>query len=77
MKKCLVMIEEDLSVSAIDKLSDIKIDLEEKIAGIISLEEDSCTTHDEYQQLYKLHSTFQNVCICTAIMLKIIALYLI
>ena len=58
MKKCLVVIEKDLIVPTIDELSDIKIDLEEKMAEIISLEEDFCTTHDEYQQLYKLCSTF-------------------
>ena len=77
MKKYLDLIEEDLTVPAIGKLSDIKIDLEEKMAEIISLEEASCGTHDEYQQLYKLRSTFQNVCIHTAVMLEIGALYLI
>ena len=33
MKKCLELIEEDLIAPAIDKLSDIKIDLEEKMTG--------------------------------------------
>ena len=71
MKKCLELIEEDLIPPAIDKLSDIKIDLGEKMVKIISLEEDSCGTHDEYQQFYKLCSTFKKVCIHTAVMRKL------
>ena len=47
MKTCLVVIEEDLLVPAIGELSDIKIDLEEKMAEMISLEEDLCTAHNE------------------------------
>ena len=57
IKKCLVVIEDNLILPVIDELSDIKIDLEKKMAEIISLEEGSCTAHDEYQQLYKLCST--------------------
>ena len=59
MKKCLELIEEDLITPAIDKLSDMKIDLEEKMVEIISLQEDSCGTEDEFEQLYKLRSTFK------------------
>ena len=77
MKKCLELIEEHLIAPAIDKLSDMKIDLEEKMVEIISLEEDSCGTDDEYEQLYKLRSTLKKVCIHTAVMLEIGALYLI
>ena len=74
MKKCLDLIEEDLIVPAIDKLLDIKIDLEEKTSEIISLEEASCGTHAGYQQLDKLRSTFRKVCIDTAVMLEILGL---
>ena len=58
MRKCLVMIEEDLNRFVIDKLSDIKIDLEEKMGEIKSLEKESSAADDEYQQLFDLHSTF-------------------
>lgn len=77
MRKCLVMIEEDLNRLVIHKLSDIKIDLEEKMGEIKSLEEESSAADDEYQQLFGLRSTFRNVCIHTAVMLEIGALYLI
>ena len=52
------MIEEDLNRFVIDKLSDIKIDLEEKMGEIKSLEKESSAADDEYQQLFDLHSTF-------------------
>ena len=77
MRKCLVMIEEDLNRFVIDKLADIKIDLEEKMGEIKSLEKESSAADDEYQQLFDLRSTFRNVCIHTAVMLEIGALYLI
>ena len=44
---------------------------------IISLEEDSCATHNQYKQLFELRSTFREVCIRTAVMLEIGAMYLI
>ena len=71
------MIEEDLNRFVIDKLADIKIDLEEKMGEIKSLEKESSAADDEYQQLFDLRSTFRNVCIHTAVMLEIGALYLI
>ena len=77
MKKCVHVIEEDLIGPAIDELANIQIDLEGKMEEIISLKEDSCTTHNQYEQLYKLRSTFRKVCIRTAVMLEIVALYLI
>ena len=43
----------------------------------MSLEKESSDTEDEYQQLYDLCSTFQKICIHTAVMLEIGALYLI
>ena len=58
MRKCLVMIEEDLNRLVIHKLSDIKIDLEEKMGEIKSLEKESSAADDEYQQLFGLRSTF-------------------
>ena len=77
MRKCVVEIEEDLNGLVIDKLSDIKIETEEKMGEIMSLEKESSDTEDEYQQLYDLRSTFQKVCIHTAVMLEIGAMYLI
>ena len=77
MKKCLELIKEDLIAPAIDKLSDMKIDLEEKMVEIISLQEDSCGTEDGFKQLYKLRSTFWKICIRTAVMLEIGAMYMI
>ena len=77
MKKCVLVIEEDLVGAAINELADIQIDLEAKMEEIIGLEEYSCATHNQYKQLFELRSTFQNVCIHTAVMLEIGALYLI
>ena len=77
MKKCVHVIEEDLIVPAINELADIQIDLEGEMEEIIGLEEDSCDTHNQYKQLYKLSSTFRKVCIRTAVMLEIGAMYLI
>ena len=48
MKKCLVVIEEDLIMPAIDELSYIKIDLEKKWLES-SVWKKTHTTHDEYQ----------------------------
>ena len=58
MRKYLVEIEEDLNGFVIDKLSDIKIELEEKMGEITSLEKESSDADDEYQQLFDLCSTF-------------------
>ena len=77
MKNCLLMIKEDLIVPVIDQLSDIKSDLEDKMDQIISLEQDSCETGVEYQELFALRSRFRNVCVRTAVMLEIAAKYLI
>ena len=77
MRKYLVEIEEDLNGFVIDKLSDIKIELEEKMGEITSLEKESSDADDEYQQLFGLRSAFRNVCIHTAVMLEIGAMYLI
>ena len=77
MKKCVHVIEEDLIVPAINELADIQIDLEGKMEEIIGLEEDSCATHNQYEQLFELRSTFRKVCIRTVVMLEIGVMYLI
>ena len=50
MRKCVVEIEEDLNRLVIDKLSDIKIEMEEKMGEIVSLEKESSDTEDEYHE---------------------------
>ena len=46
MRKCVVEIEEDMNGLVIDKLSDIKIEMEEKMGEIMSLEKESSDTED-------------------------------